>query len=118
MVHSLGGNIPISPRMDGDLNQSPAMSVGQPIDQTQAMASILGNQVFIDTMSGNGSNLHSTNLDVRSQSQQPPGFGITAQQIRTVGDFQALQRANSDINPLNPIVMNDLGNELGFSALR
>jgi hypothetical protein len=38
-------------------------------------------------------------------------------QIRTVGDFQALQRSNTDMNPMGSLGMSPLGPDLDFNTL-
>jgi hypothetical protein len=38
-------------------------------------------------------------------------------QIRTVGDFQALQRVNSDMNPMGSLGMSPLAPDMDFNSL-
>jgi len=54
--------------------------------------------------------------------QAPPqranSFNMTATpQIRTIGDFHALQRANSDMNVISPLGINNMGGEMDFNTL-
>lgn len=50
------------------------------------------------------------------QPQRANSFAM-ARPIHTVGDFQALQRANSDINSLGSLQMNPMGMEMDFNTL-
>ncbi|EPE02127.1 c6 zinc finger protein [Ophiostoma piceae UAMH 11346] len=97
------------------------------------MVGAIGNQQYPGSLNGpnkiglnnnsnnnnnNNGNMGATNLVMRPQAQRSSSFAISGQQIRTVGDFQALQRANSDISSLSPLGINSLGADLDFSALR
>ena len=54
----------------------------------------------------------------RQQPQRANSFAMSApQQLRTVGDFQALQRANSDMSTISSLGMNSMGPELDFNTL-
>ncbi|KAK3359420.1 hypothetical protein B0T25DRAFT_97632 [Lasiosphaeria hispida] len=63
-----------------------------------------------------GPTLNGTNLVSRPQPQRANSFAIGAPQLRTVGDFQALQRANSDMS-MGSLGMNSMGAELDFNTL-
>jgi len=52
---------------------------------------------------------------------QPPqranSFAMNLPQIRTVGDFQALQRSNTDMSSIGQLGMSPLGPDLDFNTL-
>ncbi len=50
------------------------------------------------------------------QPQRANSFAM-ARPIHTVGDFQALQRANSDMSTINSLQMNPMGIEMDFNTL-
>ncbi|CAK7223214.1 hypothetical protein SBRCBS47491_005132 [Sporothrix bragantina] len=116
---SLGNNLSLAPHIDSGLNDSPTMTVSsqRSIDQSQNITSVLGGQSFGEPMHGMNAHLD-PNAALQVQQHRSSGFAMNSQQIRTVGDFQALQRANSDINALGSISMNSLGTELEFHTLR
>lgn len=64
-----------------------------------------------------------SNMMARPPPQRANSFALGPPPIRTVGDFQALQRTNSDLNPMSPmspmgpIGMNSMGAELDFNTL-
>ncbi|CAK7237608.1 hypothetical protein SEUCBS140593_010032 [Sporothrix eucalyptigena] len=128
MLQNLGNNLSLSTRIEGGLSPSQTVTMGgqQSMDQNQSIVGVLGSQVYVDSMNGLNTNLNPSNLAMHAQQQQQQqqqqqrssGFGLNAQQLRTVGDFQALQRANSDMSSLGPIAMNGLGTELDFNTLR
>ncbi len=49
--------------------------------------------------------------------QRANSFAMGLPQIRTVGDFQALQRVNSDMNPMGSLGLSPLGPDLDFNTL-
>ncbi|KAL2162874.1 hypothetical protein VTH06DRAFT_6710 [Thermothelomyces fergusii] len=49
--------------------------------------------------------------------QRANTFGMNVHHLRTVGDFQALQRSNSEMNSMGQLGMNPLGPDLDFNAL-
>lgn len=129
---NLGGTMSMQARSNAGVASPTSINgTAQPIEQSHNMVSALGNQAFAGSMhnlnknvmsnnsnnNGNG-NGNGNNLAMRPQSQRSSSFAMPGQQIRTVGDFQALQRANSDISTLSPMGMNSLGAELDFAALR
>jgi hypothetical protein len=68
---------------------------------------------------GIGGNLGS-NLMSRPQPQRTGSFALGPPPIRTVGDFQALQRTNSDMTPMSPLStmgIGSMGNEMDFNTL-
>lgn len=53
----------------------------------------------------------------QQQPQRANSFAMGLPQIRTVGDFQALQRVSSDMNPMGSLGMSPLGPDLDFNTL-
>ncbi|KAK3988575.1 putative maltose fermentation regulatory protein [Cladorrhinum sp. PSN332] len=71
---------------------------------------------------GIGSGIHGNGMIGRPSQQRANSYamGHHPPPIRTVGDFQALQRTNSDMNPLSPMAtmgMSTMGGELDFNTL-
>jgi len=70
---------------------------------------------------GNGIGQQLGNNGLLSRPQQPQranSFAIGGPQIRTVGDFHALQRVNSDMSTMNTLAaMNSMGREMDFNTL-
>lgn len=59
-----------------------------------------------------------SNLMARAPPQRSSnGFTVGVPQIRTVGDFQALQRANSEISTMGTLGLNSMGPDLDFNSL-
>lgn len=69
-----------------------------------------------------GQDMNSSSMVQRQASARANSFAIPQNhQLRTVGDFQALQRANSDMATLGSLGLNggmQVGTELDFSSLR
>lgn len=87
-------------------------SFGQPFHQGMPFMNNMGQPIHM-----NGSNIMARQSPNRASS-----FAITPNpQIRTIGDFQALQRANSDISTMGSLNMSHglpVGSELDFSEIR
>ncbi|OIW29457.1 hypothetical protein CONLIGDRAFT_327868 [Coniochaeta ligniaria NRRL 30616] len=67
---------------------------------------------------GMGPGMGGNNMMSRQAPQRANSFNMTATpQIRTVGDFQALQRGNSDMNVMSPMGINSMGTEMDFNTL-
>ncbi|KAH6850410.1 hypothetical protein B0I37DRAFT_113645 [Chaetomium sp. MPI-CAGE-AT-0009] len=68
---------------------------------------------------GLGQAANNNNLMARAQApQRANSFAVNVPQIRTVGDFQALQRSNTDMNhPMSSLGMSPLGPDLDFNTL-
>ncbi len=56
------------------------------------------------------------NIMQRPPAQRTNSFAMT-RPLHTVGDFQALQRASTDMNPMNSMQMNSMGMEMDFNTL-
>ncbi|CAP72982.1 uncharacterized protein PODANS_2_4060 [Podospora anserina S mat+] len=66
-----------------------------------------------------GSNIGSNMMSRPQAQQRTSSFALGPTPIRTVGDFQALQRTNSDMtpmSPLHPMGMGSMGNEMDFNT--
>ncbi|KAK0727466.1 hypothetical protein B0T26DRAFT_639372 [Lasiosphaeria miniovina] len=64
-----------------------------------------------------GQAVNGNNMIARPQPQRANSFAMGPQQIRTVGDFHAIQRANSDLNSMGSVRINSMGTELDFNTL-
>lgn len=87
----------------------------QPVDQAQNVISILDRPSFGEPMEGINTT-HNPNLALQIQQRSTP-YGINAQQLRNVGDLQALRQSGSNYNTLGFINVNSLGTELDFNTL-
>src|SRR3569833_22320 len=81
------------------ISQAANMMNGQNMDHSQAMLNM-------------GTPLPANGMAVRQQPQRSNSFAMPPPPIRTVGDFQALQRANSDMS-----TKGSMGLELDFNTL-
>jgi len=88
-------------QLNQGLQGTSAVLNGQNLNQAQAQM----------LMAANG-------MMMRPQPQRSNSFALQARQIRTVGDFQALQRANSDMSTINQLAMGSMGTEIDFNTLR
>lgn len=101
--------------MSASIEQSPnlAQNFGQPFNQGLPFMSGMGSQ---------GINLNGNNLMLRQIPNRASSFAMNSNpQLRTIGDFQALQRANSDISTMGTLGMNNglqSGSEMDFDGLR
>lgn len=60
-----------------------------------------------------GSAMNANNLIARQVPQRANSFAMQQNpQIRTIGDFHALQRTNSDLNPMSPLGVPNMGSNL------
>lgn len=64
-----------------------------------------------------GHGINSANLMQRAQPQRTNSFAIPTQQLRTVGDFHVLQRANSDMSTMGSLGITSMGAEMDFNTL-
>ncbi|KAK0619346.1 hypothetical protein B0T14DRAFT_430413 [Immersiella caudata] len=88
-----------------NLNPSPNINLQSQVHHNPGMGNNMGQPIAT-----NG-------LLSRPQAQRANSFAIGGPQLRTVGDFQALQRVNSDMTPMNTMGMNTMGRELDFNTL-
>ncbi|KAL2126252.1 hypothetical protein VTI74DRAFT_1334 [Chaetomium olivicolor] len=84
----------------------------------------LSSQMHLSSGIGQGINpslahaVNNSNLMARApQPQRANTFAMGLPQIRTIGDFQALQRANSDMNGMGSLGMSPLGPDLDFNTI-
>lgn len=89
---------------------SPAMGMGQQVPN-------MGNAMNNGLQSPLGPGMTGHNMMARQGPQRANSFNMTAPQIRTIGDFHALQRANSDMNVISPLGINNMGTEMDFNTL-
>lgn len=84
-------------------------NLGEPL--SASMDNPMGNRLT----SPMGPGMNGGNMMGRQQPQRSNSF---APQIRTIGDFHALQRANtSDLSPMTPLGISNMGPELDFNSL-
>ncbi|KAK4157532.1 maltose fermentation regulatory protein MAL33 [Chaetomidium leptoderma] len=82
----------------------------------------LASQMHLSQGLGGGINtslaqaVSSNNLMARAPPPQRASSFMNLPQIRTVGDFQALQRTNTDMNPMGSLMMSPLGPDLDFNT--
>jgi len=88
-----------------NLNPSPNINLQPQVHHNPGMGNNMGQPI-----ANNG-------LLSRPQPQRANSFAIGGPQLRTVGDFQALQRVNSDMTSMNTLGMNTMGRELDFNTL-
>ena len=109
-LQTMGGNI--SPPPDINTTMGPSMGIRSQIHLSHGL-----NHGMNHAMHGHGLNHnHNHNLTSRPQPQRTASFALPPQ-VRTVGDFQALQRANSGMDPMSPLGMNPMGTEINFNTL-
>jgi len=84
----------------------------------------LASQMHLNQGLGGGINnglaqaVNNNNLMARAPPPQRANtFAMNLPQIRTVGDFQALQRSNSEMNSMGQLGMSPLGPDLDFNTL-
>ncbi|KAL2191652.1 hypothetical protein L209DRAFT_769055 [Thermothelomyces heterothallicus CBS 203.75] len=67
---------------------------------------------------GLGQTVNNNTLIARAPPPQRANtFGMNLPHLRTVGDFQALQRSNSEVNSMGQLGMSPLGPDLDFNGL-
>ncbi|KAK0636377.1 hypothetical protein B0T17DRAFT_483367 [Bombardia bombarda] len=99
---------------NGNINPPPNINLSSQMHLNQGLSSGMGSGM-------NGGLLNqSINGNSMMGRPQPPhrtnSFAL-GPQVRTVGDFQALQRANSDMGPIGSLGMNSMGTEIDFNTL-
>lgn len=88
-------------------------SFGQPFNQSMSYA-----------MSAMGQNMNANNMIHRQTPNRANSFALAQNpQVRTIGDFQALQRTNSEMSAMNPMggmnnALGQAGADMDFSTLR
>jgi hypothetical protein len=85
---------------------------GQGLDPgpKQGMNAILGSNV--------NASLNANSMPSRPGPSRANSFAIPSQQIRTIGDFHALQRANSDMTTMGAMGLQPVPPKLDFNTLR
>lgn len=94
-------------------NINPPPNINLATSQMHLNQGGLGNGVN----NGLGQTVNNNALMGRAPPQRASTFGINISHIRTVGDFQALQRSNSEMNSISQLGMNSLGPDLDFNGL-
>jgi hypothetical protein len=90
---------------------SHSMGMGQQVPN-------MGNGMNNGLQSPLGPGMTGNNMMARQAPQRANSFNMTTTpQIRTIGDFHALQRANSDMNVMSPLGINNMGTEMDFNTL-
>jgi hypothetical protein len=56
--------------------------------------------------------MNPNNMMARPVPQRANTFAMQTQQLRTIGDFQALQRGSSDMNPMSPLGVPNMGSNM------
>ena len=115
--HSMGQFQNLNPQMQNlnasALSPAPNIGLAGQMPLPQGLPGGLGNGMN----NGLGQNMNANNLIPRPQPQRSSTFAMGPQQIRTVADFQALQRANSDMGTLGSLGMGSMTGELDFNTL-
>lgn len=98
---------------------SQAMGIGQPLSNMgNGMNPGINNSMNNGLQSPLGPGMTGTNMMARQAPPRANSFNMTANpQIRTIGDFHALQRAGSDLNAMSPMGINTVGTDMDFSTL-
>lgn len=99
--------------MNGNLNPPPNIGMPSQMHLGQAMSGVIGNGMSV----GLGQPLNSNSIISRPPQPQRTSSFAVGPPIRTIGDFHALQRANSDIGSMNSMGMTSMGTELDFNTL-
>ncbi|KAK0652868.1 hypothetical protein B0T16DRAFT_455202 [Cercophora newfieldiana] len=92
-----------------NLNPSPNINHQPQLHHNPGLGNGMGNTL--------GQPIGNNGLLSRPQPQRANSFAIGGPQLRTVGDFQALQRVNSDMTTMSSLGMNTMGRELDFNTL-
>ncbi|KAL2017107.1 hypothetical protein VTK56DRAFT_2579 [Thermocarpiscus australiensis] len=93
----------------------PNISLGPQMHLNRGLRGGIGPNLAHAANNNGGSN--SSNLMSRAGPQRSNTFAMGVPPIRTVGDFQALQRANSELNTINTLGMSPMGPDLDFNTL-
>lgn len=119
---------PITPM--ATMNPHMQNSISAPLEQAPSLAMSHQNPSFGQSfnrgipyaMNTMGQNMNTNNVMARQTPSRASSFAMAPNpQIRTIGDFQAMQRANSDMSTLSSLGINNglqVGTEMDFSALR
>ncbi|KAK1756934.1 maltose fermentation regulatory protein MAL33 [Echria macrotheca] len=103
----------MNPQMQGlslnNLNSPPNISLASQVHHNPGLGTGMNG--------GLGQPVNNNGLISRPQPQRANSFAIGAPHLRTVGDFQALQRVNSDMSAMSPLGMNTMGREIDFNTL-
>lgn len=115
---------PLSPMPT--LNAHLHNGINTPIEQPQPnLAQNFGQHFgqgmsFMGGLGGQSMNMNATNMISRQMPNRASSFAMNPNpQLRTIGDFQALQRANSDISTMGTLGMSNglqTGSELDFGG--
>lgn len=92
-----------------NLNPPPNISLQSQVHHNPGHGSGMGNNL--------GQPIGNNGLLSRPQPQRANSFAMGGPQLRTVGDFQALQRVNSDMSTMSSLGLNTMGRELDFNTL-
>ncbi|KAJ4418459.1 hypothetical protein N0V82_005538 [Gnomoniopsis sp. IMI 355080] len=102
--------------------------INAPIEQQQSnLAQNFGQHFnqslpFISGMGGQSMNMNGNNMMPRQMPNRANSFALNPNpQLRTIGDFQALQRANSEMSTMGSMGMNNglqAGSDMDFAGLR
>lgn len=88
-----------------------SQSFGQPFNQGMSYS-----------INGMGQNMNTNSMMNRQPPNRTNSFGVTPNpQLSALGDFQAIQRANSELSTMNQLGMNSglqVGAEMDFNTLR
>jgi len=92
-----------------NLNPPPNISLQSQVHHNPGHSSGMGNNL--------GQPIGNNGLLSRPQPRRANSFAMGGPQLRTVGDFQALQRVNSDMSTMSSLGLNTMGRELDFNTL-
>lgn len=111
---------PISPMPT--LNTHMQNGINTTIEQSSNMAQNFGQPFNQGLPFMSGMNMNANNMMQRQMPNRASSFAMNPNpQLRTIGDFQALQRANSDITTMGSLGMNNslqAGSEMDFGGMR
>ncbi|KAH8879578.1 hypothetical protein GQ53DRAFT_29771 [Thozetella sp. PMI_491] len=100
--------------LNAGISQPPSVSLNTQ-NLPQGMMNQMQSRMANGLPSPMGQNMN-VNLMQRPQPQRANSFAMT-RPLHTVGDFQALQRANTDMNAMGSLQMNSMGIEMDFNTL-
>ncbi|KAK3297193.1 uncharacterized protein B0H64DRAFT_120339 [Chaetomium fimeti] len=117
--HSQHGPLSPFPNSNPQMQGLNANNINPPPNIGLASQMHLGQGLGGGINSGLGQGVNNNNLMSRAPvPQRANSFAVNAPPIRTVGDFQALQRSNTDMNhPMGSLGMSPLGPDLNFNTL-
>jgi len=111
---------PISPFSNSNhqIHNIAGSNVNPPTNMGLASQMHMGQGMNSGINTGLAQTVSSTSLLARVQPQQhrTHSFAMGMSQLRAVGGFQALQRANTDV--MNPLTLNTMGTTIDFNALQ